>query len=157
MKSLSLFRHAKTERHSASGRDFDRALTERGQGDAERVGEEMRRQGLQFDLILASPAQRSVETVKGAGMSSPEYDERIYDASTSQLLKIVHAVDDGVDRLMMVGHNPGFERLASRLICDDIEMPTCSVIEIELAVERWRDVENGSGRQVRFIQPKKLD
>ena len=33
MKRLILFRHAKTERTSASGEDFDRALTERGKAD----------------------------------------------------------------------------------------------------------------------------
>ena len=33
MKSLALFRHAKTEGESSSGRDFDRELTDRGQED----------------------------------------------------------------------------------------------------------------------------
>lgn len=157
MKSLSLFRHAKTERESASGRDFDRALTERGQADAERMGDEMRRQGLQFDRILASPAKRSIETVEGANLQAADYDERIYDAATDRLLEIMRSVDDGVVRLMMVGHNPGFEHLASRLTGDTLEMPTGSLVEIELRVDRWRDVEKGSGRQVRFIKPKKLD
>ena len=157
MKNLSLFRHAKTERDSPSGRDFDRALTERGQRDAGRVGEEIRRLELRFDLILASPASRSVETVEIAGLPSPDYDERIYDARTSQLLDIVRGVADGVDRLMLVGHNPGFERLASRLTGVDLEMPTGSLIEIELPVDRWSDVEDGSGRQISFIRPKELD
>ena len=157
MKSLSLFRHAKTEREAASGRDFDRALTQRGKGDAKRMGDEMRRQGLCYDLILASPARRSVETVEGANLQAADYDEGIYDAATSRLLEIMRSVDDGVVRLMMVGHNPGFEHLASRLTGDNLEMPTGSMVEIELRAGRWRDVENGSGRQVRFIQPKKLD
>ena len=58
---------------------------------------------------------------------------------------------------MLVGHNPGFERLASRLTGVDLEMPTGSLIEIELPVDRWRDVEDGSGRQISFIRPKELD
>lgn len=154
MKSLSLFRHAKTERDSPSGRDFDRALTKRGKRDAEHMGGEIRRQGLGFDLILASPARRSVETLERANLQAADHDDRIYDAEASRLLEITRGVDDGVDRLMMVGHNPGFEQLASRLIGDDLEMATGSLIEIELPVDRWRDVENGSGRQVRFIRPK---
>ena len=40
MKTLYVLRHAKTERDSESGRDFDRALTERGWRDAELVGRE---------------------------------------------------------------------------------------------------------------------
>ena len=46
MKSLTLFRHAKTERDSSTGSDFDRRLIERGQQDARRMGEEMRALGI---------------------------------------------------------------------------------------------------------------
>ena len=157
MKSLSLYRHAKTEKESASGRDFDRELTERGLRDSERVGAELGRLALSFDLILASPARRSIGTVEGARLPAPTYEERIYDAPASRLLDIVRQVDDGIERLMLVGHNPGFEHLTSRLTGEEIEMPTGSLIEIELPVERWKDVVEGNGRKVRFIQPKSLD
>ena len=157
MKILALFRHAKTERDSASGRDFDRVLTDRGQSDAKRVGTEIRDLGMRFDRVLASPATRSVETVEGAGLPSPNYDQRIYDASAGGLLAIVQEAGVGVDRLILVGHNPGFERLASRLVGENLEMPTGSLIEIELPVEDWRDVEEGAGRLVRFLKPKDLD
>jgi phosphohistidine phosphatase len=157
MKSLSLFRHAKTERDSASGRDFDRALTDRGHDDARRVGDEIRNLGLRYGLVLASPAVRSVETVEGAKLESPRYDERIYDASAGQLLDIVHEVDNGVDRLILVGHNPGFERLASRLSGQEVEMPTGALMEIELPIDDWRNAGEASCRIVRFIKPKELD
>ena len=156
MKTLALFRHAKTERDSATGRDYDRALTERGQNDSGRVGAEIRELGLHFNLVLASPARRSAETIELAAVPSPTFDERIYDASAGQLLEIVREVDDGVDRLMMVGHNPGFEHLASRLVGNEVEMPTGSLIEIELPRDRWRDVEEKDGRPVRFLKPKEL-
>jgi phosphohistidine phosphatase SixA len=55
----------------------------------------------------------------------------------------------------MVGHNPGFERLASRLLGNSIEMPTGSLVEIELSIEDWADAEGGA-RMVRFIKPKEL-
>ena len=71
MKTLTLLRHAKSERDSVSGSDFDRSLSERGRGDARRMGEEIRRLGLQFALVLASPARRAVETVEGC------YEERV--------------------------------------------------------------------------------
>lgn len=156
MKSLALFRHAKTEPNSATGRDFDRALTDRGQSDAERIGAEIQRLGLRFELVLASPARRSVETAERAGISSPRFNERIYDAPPGQLLELVRNVDDGVERLMMVGHNPGFERLASRLAGNDIEMPTGSLILIDLPIERWADADQENGRLVRFITPMEL-
>lgn len=155
MKSLTLFRHAKTERDSTTGRDFDRRLNERGERDAPRVGAEIRKLGLDYDLVLSSPAARAAETAELAGLA-PRYDQRIYDASAGELLAILQEADNEVQRLLMVGHNPGFERLASRLIGSNIEMPTGSLLEIELPVEHWRDAGAAQGRLARFLKPKEL-
>ena len=155
MKSLTLFRHAKTERDSDSGRDFDRRLIERGQNDSRRMGAEIRELGLVFDLVLCSPAARAAETAELAGLEV-RFDERIYDASTGQLLEIVQEMDETIDRLAMVGHNPGFERLASRLIGQTVEMPTGSLAEIALPVDRWSDTVEANGRLTRLLKPKVL-
>lgn len=153
MKSLTLFRHAKTEADAESGRDFDRRLTERGRDDAVRMGEEIGELGLGFDLILSSPAARSAETAELAGLAS-RFDQRIYDASAGDLLAIVQDMDDAIGRAMLIGHNPGFERLASRLAGQELEMPTGSLVEIELPIDRWHDAS--SGRLVRALSPKEL-
>ena len=156
MKSLTLFRHAKTERDSDSGRDFDRRLTDRGREDAKRIGAKIRELDLGFDLILSSPAARAAETAELAGLT-PRFDQRIYDASTGDLLAIVQEADAEVERLAMVGHNPGFERLASRLLGNHIEMPTGSLVDLELPVDRWTDVGAGEARLALFLKPKELD
>lgn len=155
MKTLTLFRHAKTERDSDSGRDFDRRLIDRGRDDSKRMGEEIRKLGLAFDLVISSPAARAAETAELAGLEV-RFDERIYDASTGQLLEIVRAMDDEIDRLAMIGHNPGFERLVSRLIGQSVEMPTGSLAEIVVPVDRWNEAAEGNGRLTRFLKPKEL-
>ena len=154
MKSLTLFRHAKTERDSTTGRDFDRRLNERGEQDAPRMGQEIRDLDLEYDLILSSPAARAAETAELAGLA-PRFDERIYDASAGELLSIVQGTDDQLGRIMLVGHNPGFERLVSRLLGGNVEMPTGSLVEISLPISSWRDAGNG-GQLVRFLKPKAL-
>jgi phosphohistidine phosphatase len=154
MKSLTLFRHAKTERDSTTGRDFDRRLDERGERDAPRMGREIRDLGLDYDLILSSPAARAAETAELAGLE-PRFDQRVYDASAGELLEIVQAVDDQIETLMLVGHNPGFERLASRLLGSNVEMPTGSLVEIRLPTDAWADAGEG-GQLVRFLKPKEL-
>ena len=156
MKSLTLFRHAKTERDSDSGRDFDRRLIERGQDDSRRIGKEISHLGLAFDLVLSSPAARAAETAELAGLS-PRYDQRIYDASTDELLALAQQTSDEINRLAMVGHNPGFERLASKLLGGAIEMPTGSLVEIALPIESWRDAGSNSGQLIHFLKPKQLD
>ena len=95
--------------------------------------------------------------MEGVGGLSPQFDDQIYDASTGQLLEIVRSVDNSVESLMLVGHNPGFERLVSRLTGQAVgAVPTATLVEIELSVDHWRDVDEGSGRQVRFIKPNAL-
>jgi phosphohistidine phosphatase len=154
VKSLTLFRHAKTQLDSSTGRDFDRQLAERGQRDAARMGEEIRRLGLNYDLQLSSPAARAAETAGLAGLA-PRYDDRIYDASAGELLAIVQEADDAVGRLIMIGHNPGFERLASRLVGSNLEMPTGSLVEIQMPGQ-WSEAGEAQGRMVRFLKPKEL-
>jgi phosphohistidine phosphatase len=129
----------------------------------------MNAQGLAFDLVLASPARRVAETIEeaaGHGGFAPQYEERLYLASAATLLDIVRHAPDGVDRLLLVGHNPGMEELALRLARRDgdrlrgeveIKYPTGSVAEIQLPAERWAEVREGTGRIVRFIRPRDLD
>ena len=165
MKTLYVLRHAKTERDSESGRDFDRALTERGWRDAELVGREMRKRGLEVDAILASPAKRAAETVetfgRGYGELEPSWEPGIYEAGVRRLIEIVQGADEGAERLLIVGHNPGFEGLVWTLADEDAEkvrdaMPTAAMAAIELPVDAWSDVLEGTGRLTEFIVASEL-
>ena len=165
MKTLYVLRHAKTERDSETGRDFDRALTERGWSDAELVGREMRTRGLRIDAVLASPAKRAAETVeafvRGYGKAEPEWEQGIYNALVGQLIEIVQGADDDAQRLLIVGHNPGFEGLVWALADKGVDkirdgMPTAAMAAIELPADAWRDVREGTGRVTEFIVASEL-
>ena len=156
MKSLTLLRHAKSEQDSPDGTDIARSLNERGRSDARRMGEEMRKLGLNYDLVLASPAQRVIETLEAVGGLSERFDDRIYNAPMTELMSLIEVIDDDIDRLMLVGHNPGFERLAGRLTGSAVDFPTGALVEIELPIDHWRDAGEGNGRLVRFLRPKEL-
>jgi phosphohistidine phosphatase len=120
------------------------------------MGEEVKQLGLTYDLVLASPAQRAAETIELVGQS-PRFEDRIYDASTGALLALVQKTHDQVDRLMLVGHNPGFERLAGQLSGSSVDFPAGALVEIELPIDHWRDAGATIGTLVRFISPKELD
>jgi phosphohistidine phosphatase len=170
MKSLTLLRHAKSGWDDAVSRDFDRPLNPRGRRAARTVGQEMKAQGLAFDLVLASPARRVIETLEEVaavfGPLNAEFDQRLYLASTATLIDIVRAAPAEADRLLLVGHNPGLEELALGLSGRDegplrreveVKYPTGTVAEIALPVERWAEVGEGKGRIERFIRPRDLD
>jgi phosphohistidine phosphatase len=170
MKTLTLLRHAKSGWDDHVARDFDRPLNPRGRRAARTVGLEMKAQGLAFGLVLASPARRVIETLEevaaGFGPIEPGFVQRLYLASTATLLDIVRAAPDGVERLLLVGHNPGLEELALCLSGRDdaglrgeveVKYPTGTVAEIAFPVERWTDVTEGTGSLIRFIRPRDLD
>jgi phosphohistidine phosphatase len=169
MKILTLLRHAKSGWDDPVRRDFDRPLNPRGRRAAHIVGREMRSLGLAFDRIVASPARRVVETIgevaSSFGPLAPDYDERVYLASAETLIELVRETPEPVERLLLVGHNPGLEELALFLACREgplraevaVKYPTGTLAEIALPAVHWREVDEGQGTIVRFIRPRDLD
>ena len=169
MKTLLVLRHAKAERDSPSGEDFDRPLAERGRKDARAIGREMRRRGLDPDAVIISPAKRVVETrafvAEGYGLLDADQDRRIYDNTASQLIQVIQDADNNAQRLMIVGHNPGLQELLLRLARDDSgglrrqvadKFPTAAIAELELPTDEWRNVREGAGRISSLIRPSDL-
>jgi phosphohistidine phosphatase len=169
MKILTLLRHAKSTWDDPVARDFDRPLNPRGRRAARTVGGEMKAQDLAFDRVAASPARRVVETLEEVAASfgalHPDYDQRLYLASTETLLDVLRSESEATERLLLVGHNPGLEMLALQLTRDEgklrgeveIKYPTGTLAEIRLPAERWRDIAPGTGELTRFIRPRDLD
>lgn len=169
MKTLGLLRHGKSSWDDPELRDFDRPLKRRGREASVRLGEELRRRKLHFDRVLASPATRVIETLnhfeKGFGEPlKPVFRDDIYAASSQGLLNIVQATADRVNRLLLVGHNPGLQGLAFALASDEDPLatavaehyPTAALALIELPVASWAQVGPNSGRIAEFLRPREL-
>ena len=123
MRRLVLFRHAKAERHAASGEDFDRALTERGRRDAQLIGRALAEAGVKPGLALVSASARTRETWEASGLGSDETEVRfergLYNASAGQLRRAVEARRGRVrETVVLVGHNPGLHELAVALMVE---------------------------------------
>jgi phosphohistidine phosphatase len=168
MKTLTLLRHAKSGWDDPVSRDFDRPLNPRGRRAARTVAAEMRRLELGFDRVLASPARRVIETLAEVaqvfGPVDPVYEPCVYLAAPETLLDLVRQTDDGVQRLLLVGHNPGVESLVLKLagpgaLRDLVaeKYPTATLAEIALPAERWADLDEGTGELRRLIRPRDLD
>jgi len=170
MKTLTLLRHAKSGWDDLVQRDFDRPLNAKGARAAMTIGRQMRSLGMTFDHVVASPAERVIETVAhlsaGYGRTiEPVWDRRFYLASTAMLLDLIHALPEEADRVLMIGHNPGLEELVLLLAPDRpdelrdrvaIKYPTASVAELEIG-DSWALLLPGEARLTRFIRPRDLD
>ena len=170
MRTLTLLRHAKSAWDDPVERDFDRPLNGKGRRAAARIGRYMAEQGLMFDKVIASPALRVIQTIEGIedGFGKPlpaDHDKRIYMASAATLLDVVRGTDDGCERLLMVGHNPGLEDLVLLLVPesaggarDEVEMkyPTATIAELSFAGS-WADLDERMAALTRFVRPRDLD
>ncbi len=173
MKRLTLLRHAKSSWDDpVVARDFDRPLNDRGIRAARVMGLYMKREGLSFDHIIASPAVRVAETIHhlapayGARME-PTWERRVYLASSATLMDVLREANDAAQSLLLIGHNPGMEDLILDLVPETAgcpiraevyeKYPTAALAEIEIDISHWRDIDRGIGRLTRFIRPRDLD
>ncbi|MFL5295218.1 MAG: SixA phosphatase family protein [Phenylobacterium sp.] len=122
MDRLILFRHGKAEAESASGDDFDRRLAPRGERESAQMGATLADLGLKPDLVLVSPAARARDTWAAAEPSFPQakvsFDEGLYHADSGAIRHAAERAGKKARTVMVVGHNPGLQELAVRLLME---------------------------------------
>ena len=92
-----------------------RPLSPRGIAEARAAGHWLREQAVLPALVLCSPALRAQQTLEHAlGKTAAHSEPRIYEASAGELIALIDEHADA-PRLLLVGHNPGFETLVALL------------------------------------------
>lgn len=164
MKRLLLLRHAKAVPADGSIADAARALAPRGERDAQVMGERLRAHGPRPDLILTSPAARTLRTAQIVAAATDcrrdaiAVDARLYLAAPREILAAVATVARDVGTLLVVGHNPGLSELAAQLApqLDDEDLPTCGIVALEEPADDWASVGAGRARLAYYDFPKNL-
>lgn len=162
MKTLLLLRHAKSSWKDADLDDHDRPLNKRGKRDAPRMGELLKDEGLVPDFIVTSSAKRAWRTAECAALYSGYRGEtrvtsELYEASPARIARIIRATDDDVQRLLVVGHNPGLEELLGEIVGVYTPLTTGALAHLELDIDHWSEFsEQTPGRLIRLWQPREL-
>ncbi|MHC1480981.1 SixA phosphatase family protein [Frateuria aurantia] len=139
MHELVLLRHAEAEIDSPDGGDIGRALTERGRRAAHAAGQWLLGHGVQPVRVLCSPASRTRQTLEqiqaALGTAETLIAPEIYEATPGELLALLdNHLDAGT--VLLVGHNPGLERLVALLLegrSDEFRgMPTAGIAVLHL-------------------------
>ena len=161
MKTLFLLRHAKSSWKDQGLTDFERTLNDRGRKAAELVGNFIAKQNVTIDLVISSPALRArqtIELVLQAAKRSPElrFDQRVYEASATQLLEITSQIEDDRKSVLLVGHNPGMEELLALLVGVDTHMPTAALAKVVLSSKKWDKILAEKGVLESFVRAREL-
>jgi len=133
---LYLLRHADAGDPGAWHGDDDlRPLSPKGRRQAAFLAEHLKRIGLRVDVVVTSPRARAVETATPVAEAMGV--RLVEDARLAQPLSIDAVeglLDDhpGVERIVLVGHDPDFSEVASKLTGAAIELRKGAIVRIDL-------------------------
>ena len=160
MKTLILMRHAKSSWKDHTLSDVDRPLKKRGKKDAEAIGKILYDKELLPQRIYSSSAKRAQRTaeiiIEAFKTEIPlELVDTLYMAEVSGFYELIRSLPDQMERIMLVGHNPGLESMV-QLLSNEIEsVPTAAVAVISLPIKKWKELTPAvKGDLVELFKPK---
>ncbi len=162
MKTLLVMRHAKSSWSNDSLSDHERPLNERGLRDAPRMGALLNDEECVPQKIISSTAKRAMMTSEQIMLSTHfegeiEYESDFYLASPETYILKCQQLDDAIDIVMVVGHNPGMEALVEDLTGARRIFTTANIAQIQLSIDSWSKLSIASKGQLQNLwRPKEL-
>ena len=157
MRHITLLRHAKSSWEDTSLKDFDRPLAPRGVGDILIMAKEMNER-ITPDIIISSRARRTTLTALGVNEilnSALLYDDRLYEASMTDMFQVIGELDDSLQSIMIVGHNPTLHDFIEFITSQRFKkIPTCSATILTTSASSWREISNQNTKLKEFLSPK---
>lgn len=167
MKTLYLMRHAKAEQAASKEEDINRNLSVPGREACEVVGVYMKNKGYNPGLVLCSAASRTRETfemVMKYSAIAPQYEflKELYNTTAEELIRRLRFIDDDVESVMIVGHNPVMHNLAMVLAQPgdgdlrmklELKYPTGALTVLRFEVSSWNGIVPGNGKLLDFMVP----
>lgn len=164
MKTLYLVRHAQAISNESGVNDFKRQLASEGRQEARTMGKRLARKGIAPDLLIASPADRALET---AHLFAEKLDypiqrtllrEELYPGEDAACLpRVLKELPDMYQTVLLIGHEPSLSRWAKILIPNfEGELRTTGVIGIALRISSWQELSDGVGALMFFDFPVQI-
>ena len=166
MARIILFRHGKAEQPATNVVDFDRRLSGRGRMNASQMGAFLAAQKMLPDLILVSPAARTMETLKIASQTWPDIEQKvcdsIYEATANGLTLLVAERASNTRNVMIVGHNPSLVVALNHMVGEHhgdrnlSYFPTCCVADVGFAVDFLGSITPHEGTLLSMMRVRDL-
>ena len=150
---LILWRHAEAHDPREGQSDLDRALTARGEKQAQRMAVWLNRQLPQTARVLVSPARRTEQTAKALGRRYRPCPELVPGCAPATLLALAdwpHAPAP----VLIVGHQPTLGQTIARVL--GLQAPDCAVKKGAVWWLRSREREGQQQALVVSVQTAEL-
>ena len=161
MKQLLIMRHAKSDWSHPELGDHDRPLNKRGLRNAPAMGDWLISQELEPELVISSTAHRAKQTTElmtsQFDTSIPtQYDSDLYHASLDTWLTTIPIYAESESTILIVGHNPGLERLVYDLTGEYHALPTATITYLRLQTDDWSEIGSAPVKHVEVWRPKEI-
>ncbi len=171
MRTLLLYRHAKSSWDDWSLDDFDRPLTARGKKAAPLMGDFIRAQNIMPDRIACSPGLRTRQTLERTQIQvttaqKNTFPKSLFHAQDMTLLQEIHTVGDHYQCLCIIAHNPAIHSLGAYLASDsnnnkarqklEKKFPTAGLAVFSTSALFWQTLTPENCKLLHFVTPKIL-
>jgi phosphohistidine phosphatase len=162
IRTLTLLRHAKSSWKNPALDDIERPLNKRGRRDADAMAQRLVEHGATFTAVFASPARRSRETLTRMLLALPAqdaivtFDQVFYTFDSDMLIAALKKLDDDLQDVAIVGHNPALEDTIRWLTSDPVEkFPTAAGAQLTIALPHWKKLYAGCAKLMWLLTPEK--
>ncbi len=155
-KLIFIARHAEAPHITTAAEgatDFDRTLSNKGTADATRAGSVLSTFDILPQYIYYSPALRTRQTAELINQSLKLTEEHcipvqsLYLANATDWLTLIHQLDDSINAVLIVGHNPAVTetgRLLAEKAIDSFK--PCTILGLEFEVQSWKAILPAKGK-----------
>jgi len=164
MKTIHLIRHAKSSWDFPHLADHERPLNQRGEKDAIIMSNALYESGFKWPKIYCSTAQRARLTIQALEDNWPNVQSKpkdvqimddLYTFNSSDIWQFVSELSEGLDSVLLVGHNPAFTDFineASEACLNNL--PTCGFVTLHSKATNWQQNQRGEFQLNTLLKPK---
>ena len=153
-KKIFFLRHAKSS-WDLDVSDINRPLNQRGVDDIIKIGKKFNKIFKSDERIITSPAVRAISTCVIFSSSinftfnNIKINNKLYTFNVDEIIKFVYNLNDSINEVILVGHNPAFTSAANFFSNEEIiHMPTSSIVSISFNEHKWGRVKKGKSFQI---------
>lgn len=159
MKTVMIFRHAKSDWPEEFPDDHERPLALRGRKAAKVMGRFLRRIDQIPDAVVTSSAARAVATVtlatKAGKWKCPvRVADELYACAPDEILKEIRSQPDSVDTALVTAHEPSCSEAISLFVGGArVRFPTAAIARLDFTVNGWKDCAYGHAQLIWLATP----
>lgn len=140
---------------------MNRPVSEIGKERTKNVAKYIIENNCSCQLMLSSNATRAQQTAQiiapALNCKNLIIESSLYLTNLTAYFNILFEQEDSIDKIAIVGHNPGITEFANYFLTEKIwSMPTSAVLCIDIAADKWIDITMATHKKRFFVTPKTL-